>query len=145
MPCGDFSWMQDLVKKNIDINYTGYDIVKDIVVRNNKKYSSNKINFFCRDIVNEKSFDNFDLIFIRDFFIHIDNESINSILINIKNSKIKFLACSNNNSVFLNNDVVAIGAHRKINLTIKPFYMKEIFYSFSEGIDDRYINIYKLT
>ena len=144
MPCGDFSWMQDLVKKNIDINYTGYDIVKDIIVRNNKKYSSNKINFFCRDIVNEKTFDNFDLIFIRDFFIHIDNESINRILINIKNSKIKFLACSNNNSVFLNNDVVAIGAHRKINLTIKPFHMEEIFYSFSEGIDDRYINIYKL-
>ena len=145
MPCGDFSWMQDLVKKNIDINYTGYDIVKDIIVRNNKKYSSNKINFFCRDIVNEKTFDNFDLIFIRDFFIHIDNESINRILINIKNSKIKFLACSNNNSVSFNNDVVAIGAHRKINLTIKPFYMREIFYSFSEEIDDRYINIYKLT
>ena len=145
MPCGDFSWMQDVVKKNIDINYTGYDIVKDIIARNNKKYSSNKINFFCRDIVNEKTFDNFDLIFIRDFFIHIDNESINRILINIKNSKIKFLACSNNNSVSFNNDVVAIGAHRKINLTIKPFHMKEIFYSFSEGIDDRYINIYKLT
>ena len=106
MPCGDFSWMQNLVKKNIDINYTGYDIVKDIIGRNNKKYSSNKINFFCRDIVNEKTFDNFDLIFIRDFFIHIDNESINRILINIKNSKVKFLACSNNNNESFNNDVI---------------------------------------
>ena len=108
MPCGDFSWMQDLVKKNIDINYTGYDIVKDIIAHNNKKYSSNKINFFCRDIVNEKTFDNFDLIFIRDFFIHIDNESINRILINIKNSKVKFLACSNNNNESFNNDVIFI-------------------------------------
>jgi hypothetical protein len=136
--------MQDLVKKNIDINYTGYDIVKDIITRNNKKYSSNKINFFCRDIVNEKTFDNFDLIFIRDLFIHIDNDDINRILINIKNSKVKFLACSNDNNVSFNNDIIAIGAHRKINLTIKPFYMEEIFYSFSEGIDDRYINVYKL-
>jgi len=43
MPCGDFSWMEALVKKNIDINYKGYDIVKDIIAHNNKKYSSNKI------------------------------------------------------------------------------------------------------
>jgi SAM-dependent methyltransferase len=143
MPCGDFSWMQDLMKNNIDIDYTGYDIVKDIIARNNKKYSSNKIKFFCKDIVNEKSFDNFDLIFIRDFFIHIDNESINRILINIKNSKVKFFACSNNNVSF-NNEVIAIGAHRKINLTIKPFYLDKIFYTFSEEIDDRYINIYKV-
>jgi hypothetical protein len=144
MPCGDFSWMQDLMKKNIDIDYTGYDIVKDIIARNNKKYSSNKIKFFCKDIVNEKFFDNFDLIFIRDFFIHIDNESINRILINIKNSKVKFFACSNNNNEFFNNEVIAIGAHRKINLTIKPFYLDEIFYTFSEQIDDRFINIYKV-
>ncbi len=33
MPCGDFSWMEALVKKNIDINYKGYDIVKDIIAR----------------------------------------------------------------------------------------------------------------
>jgi hypothetical protein len=145
MPCGDFSWMEALVKKNIDINYKGYDIVKDIIAHNNKKYSSNKINFFCRDIVNEKTFDNFDLIFIRDFFIHIDNESINRILINIKNSKVKFLACSSNNNEPFNNDIKAIGAHRKINLTIKPFYLTEIFQTFSEGTNDRSINIYKIS
>jgi len=145
MPCGDFSWIQDLVKKNIKINYTGYDIVKDIITHNNKKYSSNKIKFLCKDIINEKNFNNFDLIFIRDFFIHINNESIQKILINIKNSKVKFFACSNNNSVSFNNDIIAIGAHRKINLTIKPFYMKEFFYTFSEGIEDRYINIYKIS
>lgn len=145
MPCGDFSWMQNLVKKNIHIYYTGYDIVKDIIARNNKKYSSSRIKFFYRDIVNEKTFDNFDLIFIRDFFIHIDNESINKVLMNIKNSKVKFLACSNNDSISFNNDIMAIGAHRKINLKIKPFYLTEIFQTFSEEIDDRFINIYKIS
>ena len=145
MPCGDFSWMQDLLKKNTDINYAGYDIVKDIVARNNKKYSSNKINFFCKDIVSEKTFDNFDLIFIRDFFIHIDNESINRILNNIKTSKVKFLACSSHNNEPFNNDIIAVGAHRKINLTIKPFYLTEIFHIFGEETDDRFINIYKIS
>ena len=143
MPCGDFSWMQDLIKKNNFINYTGYDIVEDIIFYNNKKYSKNNISFFCKDIVNEKNFDNFDLVFIRDFFIHIDNVSINRILDNIKKSKVKFLACSNNNHIFKNEDIV-VGQHRKINLTIEPFYMNEIFHTFSEGVDDCYINIYKI-
>jgi hypothetical protein len=143
MPCGDFSWMQDLIKKNNYINYTGYDIVEDIIFYNNKKYSKNNISFFCKDIVNETNFNNFDLVFIRDFFIHIDYVSINKILDNIKRSKVKFIACSNNNNA-INNKDIAVGKHRKINLTIEPFYMNEIFYAFSEGVDDCYINIYKI-
>jgi hypothetical protein len=143
MPCGDFSWMQDLIKKNNYINYTGYDIVEDIIFYNNKKYSKNNISFFCKDIVNETNFNNFDLVFIRDFFIHIDYVSINKILDNIKRSKVKFIACSNNNNA-INNKDIAVGQHRKINLTIEPFYMNEIFYAFSEGVDDCYINIYKI-
>jgi hypothetical protein len=143
MPCGDFSWMQDLIKKNNYINYTGYDIVEDIIFYNNKKYSKNNISFFCKDIVNETNFNNFDLVFIRDFFIHIDYVSINKILDNIKRSKVKFVACSNNNNA-INNKDIAVGQHRKINLTIEPFYMNEIFYAFSEGVDDCYINIYKI-
>ena len=143
MPCGDFSWMQDLIKKNNSINYTGYDIVEDIISYNNKKYSKNNVSFFCKDIINEKNFDNFDLVFIRDFFIHIDNASINILLKNIKNSKVRFLACSNNNNEF-NKDVV-VGQHRNVNLIIKPFYMKEIFHTFSEGIDGCSINIYKIS
>jgi hypothetical protein len=143
MPCGDFSWIQDLIKKNNYINYTGYDIVEDIIFYNNKKYSKNNISFFCKDIVNETNFNNFDLVFIRDFFIHIDYVSINKILDNIKRSKVKFIACSNNNNA-INNKDIAVGQHRKINLTIEPFYMNEIFYAFSEGVDDCYINIYKI-
>ena len=143
MPCGDFSWMKDLIKKNNYINYTGYDIVEDIISYNNKKYSKNNVSFFCKDIINEKNFDNFDLVFIRDFFIHIDNASIDILLKNIKSSKVRFLACSNNNNEF-NKDVV-LGQHRKVNLTIEPFYMKEIFHTFSEGVDDCSINIYKIS
>ena len=143
MPCGDFSWMQDLIKKNNSINYTGYDIVEDIISYNSKKYSKNNVSFFCKDIVNETNFNNFDLVFIRDFFIHIDYVSINKILDNIKRSKVKFIACSNNNNA-INNKDIAVGQHRKINLIIEPFYMNEIFHTFSEGVDDCYINIYKI-
>ena len=56
MPCGDFSWMQDLIKLNNNIVYTGYDIVDEIVQINNKKYSSSNTKFIQRDIVNEVNF-----------------------------------------------------------------------------------------
>ncbi len=28
MPCGDFSWMQDLIKKNNSINYTSLEVFR---------------------------------------------------------------------------------------------------------------------
>jgi hypothetical protein len=73
----------------------------------------------------------------------IDNANIDILLKNIKSSKVRFLACSNNNNEF-NKDVV-VGQHRNVNLTIKPFYMKEIFHTFSEGVDGCSINIYKIS
>ena len=143
MPCGDFAWMKELLKINNKLDYTGYDIVKDIIDINNKKYSSDKIRFILKDIINEKNFNNFDLIFVRDFFIHINNKDINKVLTAIKNSKIKFFACSNYNEEAFNNDVV-VGQHRKINLSNKPFNLKNVFHNFSENKDDKYLNFYKI-
>jgi hypothetical protein len=143
MPCGDFAWMKELLKINNKLDYTGYDIVKDIIDINNKKYSSDKIRFILKDIINEKNFNNFDLIFVRDFFIHINNKDINKVLTAIKNSKIKFFACSNYNEEAFNNDVV-VGQHRKINLSIKPFNLKNVFHNFPENKNDKYLNFYKI-
>jgi len=143
MPCGDFAWMQDLLKINNDINYTGYDIVEEIILINKKKYSSNRIDFFVKDIINENDFNGFDLVFIRDFFIHINNEDILKVLKKIKNAKIKFFACLTNKNEIINKNI-AVGEHRKINLSIEPFNLKDVFFSFYEGKEDRYINFYKV-
>jgi hypothetical protein len=143
MPCGDFAWMKELLKINDKIDYTGYDIVKDIIDNNNKKYASDKTRFLLKDIINEKSFDNYDLIFVRDFFIHINNKDIKKVLETIKNSKIRYFACSNYNNEAFNKDVV-IGQHRKINLSIEPFNMKSVFHSFSENENDKHLNFYEV-
>ena len=143
MPCGDFAWMQDLLKINNDINYIGYDIVEEIILINKKKYSSNRIDFFVKDIINENDFNGFDLVFIRDFFIHINNEDILKVLKKIKSSKIKFFACLTNKNEIINKNI-AVGEHRKINLSIEPFNLKDVFFSFYEGKEDRHINFYKV-
>lgn len=143
MPCGDFSWMSKLIQMNSNVLYTGYDIVKEMIDLNNKRFSSDKIKFFVKDIVEEKSFDDFDFVFVRDFFIHIMNDDIIKILNVIKKSKIKFFACSSSANINFNKDVI-IGRYRQLNIEIKPFYLDKIFLKISEGLDDRYINIYKL-
>ena len=143
IPCGDFSWIQDLIKSE-KLNYTGWDIVSDIIQYNKRKYSSENINFFFKDIVNENNFGNCDLIFSRDFFIHMNIDDIKKILNNIKKSSAKFLACSNNSDVSINKDIL-VGQHRKVNLSIEPFNIIKVYTSFYEGTEDRYINIYKIS
>ena len=143
VPCGDFSWMKDLIKSE-NLNYVGWDIVGEIIEYNKKKYSSENINFFCKDIVNENNFGNYDLIFSRDFFIHMKINDIKKILNNIRKSNAKFFACSNNSDVLLNRDIL-VGQHRKINLSIEPFNIKKVHSSFYEGNEDCYVNIYKIS
>jgi hypothetical protein len=83
------------------------------------------------------------LVFIRDFFIHINNEDILKVLKKIKNSKIKFFACLSNKNETINKNI-AVGEHRKINLSIEPFNLKGVFFSFYEGKEDRYVNFYRI-
>ena len=141
--CGDFSWMKELIK-NDKLYYTGWDIVGEIIDYNKKKYSSKNINFFCKDIVNENNFGNYDLIFCRDFFIHMNIDDIKKILNNIRKSNAKFFICSNNSEVLINKEIL-IGQHRKINLSIEPFNIKKVYSFFYEGNEDCYINIYKIS
>jgi len=149
MPCGDFAWMKDFMKLNNNILYTGYDVVEDIIEINNSIYSQTNIKFFTKDIVEIEDYGNFDLVFIRDFFIHISNKEIIKVINCLKNSKIKFFAFSSHNNTFSSsekhdlNSEVALGQHRKLNMCIKPFYMKDYYFSISEGIDGRFINFYK--
>jgi hypothetical protein len=149
MPCGDFAWMKDFMRLNHQILYTGYDVVEDIIEINNQNYSANNIKFFTKDIVEVEDYGSFDLVFIRDFFIHISNKEIIRVINNLKNSNVKFFAFSSHNFTFSSNQKhglnseVALGQHRKLNMCIEPFNMKDYYFSFSEAIDGRFINFYK--
>jgi hypothetical protein len=137
--------MRHLIEINNNIQYTGFDIVEEVIKVNNYKYSSNNIKFFSKDILNEKNFDGHDLVFVRDFFIHISINEILKVLDMLKKSKVKFFACTSYNDIKFNADI-AIGKHRKINLLIEPFNLTEVFFKFSENKlnDNKYINFYKI-
>ena len=141
MPCGDFLWMNKLLKQIEIRNYLGLDIVEEIIDQNIKLYENEHIKFKSCDIVDFETSEDFDLVLMRDFFIHTNNEDIKRILMNIKKMNIKYFAFENY-SVSKNVDVVP-GKHRKINLKLDPFNLMEPFYSFKDYEIDKFIYFYE--
>ena len=80
MPCGDFLWMNKLLKQVEIRNYLGLDIVEEIINQNIKLYENANISFKACDIVDYETSEDFDLVLMRDFFIHTNNEDIKRIL-----------------------------------------------------------------
>jgi len=149
-PCGDCAWIEGLFKMNIE--YTGIDIVNELIVNNNKKFQKNQnINFFCEDLTEYNKFDSYDFVLLRDFFIHLPIENIQNILNNLRKSNCKFYAFNSYESVKINKEI-STGQHRKINLMEKPFSCEEPFSKIQEvkndnfpdkNIMDNFLYIYK--
>lgn len=141
MPCGDFLWMNELLKKNNIIKYLGIDIVDEIIKKNKIKYENEKIKFSNFDIISFNTKENFDLVFMRDFFIHINNTDIKTILKNLQNMNINYFAFENYN-IKKNEDVIT-GRHRKINLKLEPFSLGDPIFYFKDYENDKYIYFYE--
>ena len=139
--CGDFNWMKNIIKNNHELYYLGIEIVQDIVNANNRLYSSSKIKFKCADAIIDKIEYNYDLIIVRDLFIHIKIKDVIDILKNIQLSSCKFYAVNNFPDIKKNNDVKGYGHHRLLNIEIDPFNLNETFYILEDY--DRKLNIYK--
>ena len=140
MPCGDFLWINEIIK-NKDIEYLGIDIVDDLIEKNKKKYVNKKINFETQDIINFKTSKCFDLIIIRDLFIHLDHDDIKKIFENLNKINFKYIALNSYENII--NEDVLIGRHRKINLLERPFGLKKPFFSFKDYEVDKHIFFYK--
>jgi 2-polyprenyl-3-methyl-5-hydroxy-6-metoxy-1,4-benzoquinol methylase len=72
IPCGDMGWMSVFLKDRSDIDYTGMDIVPDLI-RNHKHKYADRLNwqFAVHDIVANPLSAPYDLIFSRDMTQHL--------------------------------------------------------------------------
>lgn len=127
-PCGDFFWMKKVLSKNPYLNYCGIDIVEEIIKKNNKNFSNNKIKFYKKDIIN-----NFipkaDLIICRDFLIHLSNKDTKTFLSNLKSSNFKYLLINGyeSNIYQINNNEIKTGDFREINIFKNPINFSKKF------------------
>ena len=149
-PCGDCAWIERIFK--MDIQYTGIDIVKELILNNKERFKKNKnVIFYCEDLTEYDKFDNYDFVLLRDFFIHLPLKNIQSIINNLKKSNCKYFAFNNYENIKVNKEI-STGQHRKINLNEKPFNLKKPFIKIQEiknenfpdkDIMDNFLYIYK--
>ena len=129
IPCGDFNWVKEM---NLNINYLGADIVESIIKKNTLNYSSELVSFTKLDVTSNFIQDKFDLILVRDLFIHFSNADIFKSLQNIKNSHSKYLLTTNYNDTQINNDIIT-GSFREINLMREPFNFPKPLYEINDS------------
>jgi len=71
--CGDYRVGRKLADMAID--YTGIDVVPELVARNNEAFGSDRVRFLCRDITRD-SMPGADLCVVRQVLQHLSNAQI---------------------------------------------------------------------
>ena len=121
IPCGDFNWIKNIIDKNI--NYTGGDIVKDLIDQNNEKFSQRNVQFIEIDITKDK-LPSADIILCRDCLIHFSYDNIKKFFNNFINSEINYILVtsyeSNKNNLAQNYEIND-GDFRPLFLMKHPF------------------------
>lgn len=117
-PCGDFNWFQ-LISLDPGIEYTGGDIVEDLVLNNKRKFEFDKRKFLKLDITKDK-IPTSDLWLCRDVLIHLSNKDAMEVISNLKNSKIKYFLSTTFPDIKENYDIYT-GEYHAVNLELPPF------------------------
>ena len=116
VPCGDFSWMSQV---DLSINYTGGDIVEELIKENQQKYSLGNRKFLKIDVLTDP-LPEADLLLCRDCLVHFSYKHIFQALRNIKASQCTYVLLTTFTSRKNNRDITT-GAWRPINFQVAPF------------------------
>lgn len=133
IPCGDFNWMKEVNLTQYD--YTGADIVNDIIKQNEAIYSGARKRFMWRDITSSP-LPQADLVFCRDCLVHFSYSDILKAINNIKKSGSKFLLTTTFPS--RTNEDITTGSWRPINLETPPFHFPKPLGLFNENCTEGY-------
>ncbi len=133
-PCGDFNWMLNLEKTGI--NYSGMDIVDDLITSLQEKYRHTPgLTFRVGNIIDDE-LPEVDLIFCRDCLVHFSFEDIQKTLSNFKKSGSRYLLTTTYIHRGVNFDI-RTGGWRAINLEKPPFnFPKPIKVISEDNLDD---------
>ena len=129
IPCGDFNWMKK-VKLN-DIEYTGADIVTEMVENNIQRYERTGVHFRKLNLITD-TLPKVDLIFTRDCLVHLSFQDVFRALDNICKSQSEYLITTTFTGRKKNRDI-ATGQWRVLNLEIAPFLLPRASRIISEG------------
>jgi SAM-dependent methyltransferase len=118
--CGDWQ-----LHRHIDFGsteYTGFDVFQEIVEKNKKLYSSDRICFYAKDVINN-DIPGVDLLIIKDVLQHWPTSQILKLLPKIKSFKYALITNDYDkwNPLRNNSDISDFGGWRTLDLRKEPF------------------------
>ncbi len=116
-PCGDFGWMQRVNLAGID--YTGADIVPELVAENQARYGSAHRRFVPLDLTRD-ALPPADVLLCRDLSVHLSFADIWRALRNARRSGIPWLLTTTFPGEGRNEDITS-GDWRPLNFERAPF------------------------
>jgi hypothetical protein len=117
LPCGDFNWMRLMELSSVD--YTGGDIVRDVVQQNVVRYACPGRRFVLMDMLRDP-LPKADLILCRDCLVHFSFSDIAVAIRSMKRSGSTYLLATTFVSDVKNEDSPT-GGWRPLNLGLPPF------------------------
>lgn len=132
VPCGDMAWMSRFLKTRDDVDYTGVDIVPDIIRHHQQNFARFGWRFFEWDIVRdglEFSNASFDLILCRTLYQHLYAADILRTLAHLSSAPFKYrqhvFLLTTSFSKHPRNEELEItgdnpGRFRRVNLELPP-------------------------
>jgi SAM-dependent methyltransferase len=128
--CGDWS----LSKRNdwAGASYVGFDIVKPVIEKNQKSFSSPQVTFIHGD-VNEIDLPQADLLICKNLLQYLTNSDIHQFLKQI--DKYKYCLITNDSTPSeTRNRTIVCGDHRPLDLTLPPFNINGVkIFSYKVG------------
>ena len=129
IPCGDFYWMKNVDLSNID--YTGADIVKELIKRNREEYETGRVRFQSLNLVKD-TLPRVDLVLCRDCLVHFSFADIFLALENACNSQSAYILTTTFPGRRDNHDIIT-GQWRTLNLERRPFMFPRPLRMVNEG------------
>ena len=117
IPCGDFHWMAQVDLNDVD--YTGADIVHDVIAANASQHGSVDKRFAVIDICGGP-LPRADMVFCRDCMVHLPFPMLAQAIAQIRASGATYLMATTFPATSENRDI-ALGDFRPLNLQRPPF------------------------
>lgn len=121
-PCGDWNWMRQVELAGID--YTGVDLVPEVIAANINAYTRPGVRFAIADLTRDR-LPMTDLILCRDCWIHLSFADIDLMLENFRRSGATWLLTTDAPDVTRNRNQITGLPWRPLNLRLPPFGFPE--------------------
>ena len=148
LPCGDLQYMSYFLITRDDIDYTGADIVPELIQKHTERYKGrNNLHFKNLDIVKNVLNDSYDLIICRMMLQHLTNEDVLRTLHHFSSSSSMYLAATTFSNNKVNQELPSTSGirFRGLNLEKPPISLGPPICTYSEPIiTDHFMAVWKL-